>query len=141
MAEFEPRSLHLHTLDSLLADLVSGRPVLVDGKAFSLEGHRARSGLQWYRQRGQHNWSAPVSVQHGEDLVNAILGGPPEVAALPAPPADANARRLTLKRMEVHASRVFTNLAHPALRHQITRTILQAHLPFLKDAMARARPP
>ncbi len=37
MPEFELRSLHLHTLDSLIADLVSGRPVKTGvGERFAL---------------------------------------------------------------------------------------------------------
>lgn len=47
MTDFEPRPLHLHTLDSLIADLVSGRAVSVgDGKPFSLPDDRTRSALQ-----------------------------------------------------------------------------------------------
>lgn len=103
MAGFEPRPLHLHTLDSLIADLVSGRPIQIgQGKEFSLPDDRTRSALQWYGERGTSAWTANVSGQHGEDLVTTILKEPPELAALPARPTNANNRRLNLKKVEAH---------------------------------------
>ena len=99
----EPRPLHLHTLDSLIADLVSGRAVqTAANKRFVLPDERTRSALEWYRKRGSTRWTANVSAQHGEDLVNAILQKPIELPALPARPANANSRRLRLKRLEAH---------------------------------------
>jgi hypothetical protein len=104
MSDFQPRPLHLHTLDSLCADLVSGRAISVgtDGTLFSLPNDRTRSALQWYRKRGAENWSAAVNAQHGEQLVDAILAPPPNVTAFPVGPANANGRRLTLKKVEAH---------------------------------------
>ena len=103
MPESAPRPLHLHTLDSLLADLVSGRAVSVgDGATFALPNDRARSALQWYRKRGAANWAANVTAAHGEELVDAIKLAPPEVPALPARPANANKRRLTLVKLQAH---------------------------------------
>ncbi|VUX55007.1 conserved protein of unknown function, partial [uncultured Woeseiaceae bacterium] len=103
MSEFESRSLHLHTLDSLIADLVSGRPVETGaGERFVLPDERTRSALEWYRRKGATNWTANVSVQHGEDLVDTILQKPPELPALLMRPANANSRRLRLKKLEAH---------------------------------------
>lgn len=74
MAESESRFLHLHTLDSLIADLVSGRPIQTGSREhFFLPDERTRSALEWYRKKGSANWTASVSVQHGEDLVDTIL--------------------------------------------------------------------
>jgi len=99
----EPRPLHLHTLDSLIADLVSGRPVQTGATGrFVLPDNRTRSALEWYRKKGSANWTANVTLQHGEDLVDAILLEPPELPALPARPANANGRRLRLKKLEAH---------------------------------------
>jgi hypothetical protein len=101
--EFTARPLHLHTLDSLLADLVSGRAVSVsEAISFALADDRTRSALHWYRTRGAENWAANVSAAHGEQLVEAILTEPPEVVALAARPANANNRRLTLLKLEAH---------------------------------------
>ena len=103
MAEFEARSLHLHTLESLLSDLVSGRAIVVgDDELYALPDDPTRSALDWYRKRGDANWGAAVSATHAENLVDAIQGEPVELEALPARPPNANARRLTLKKLEAH---------------------------------------
>jgi hypothetical protein len=50
--ETESRALHLHTLDSLIADLVSGRPVQIEsGERFVLPDPRSRAALEWYRNK------------------------------------------------------------------------------------------
>jgi hypothetical protein len=101
--EPEPRALHLHTIDSLISDLISGRPVQVGARGvFILPDERTRSALEWYRKRGSAGWAANVSAQHGEELVDAVFQQPPELPALPARPANANSRRLRLKKMEAH---------------------------------------
>lgn len=103
MPEFEPRALHLHTLDSLIADLVSGRGVITAGdKLYALPDARTRSALQWYRAKGGDAWGANLTNPIGEEIVGAVLKDPPNVAALPARPANANSRRLILKRMTAH---------------------------------------
>ncbi|MEX2515951.1 MAG: AAA family ATPase [Gammaproteobacteria bacterium] len=103
MPESESRSLHLHTLDSLIADLVSGRPVETAAKgSFVLSDERTRSALEWYRKKGAVAWTTNVSVANGEDLVDAILLTPPELPVLPARPANAKSRRLKLKKLEAH---------------------------------------
>src|SRR3979490_135880 len=81
--ESTARSLHLHTLDSLLADLVSGRAVVVgEETSFALADERTRSALQWYRARGAVNWIANGSAAHGQQLVDAILNEPPVLEPL-----------------------------------------------------------
>ncbi len=104
MPESESRSLHLHTLDSLIADLVSDRPVetAAGRKPFVLPDKRTRSALEWYRKKGTAAWTTNVSAVNCEDLVDAILLVPPELAALPARPPNAKKRRLKLKRLEAH---------------------------------------
>ncbi len=103
MPESESRSLHLHTLDSLIADLVSGRPIeTAAGEPFVLPDDRTRSALEWYRKKGAAAWTANVSAANGEDLVDAILLAPPELPALPARLANAKRRRLKLKKLEAH---------------------------------------
>lgn len=103
MPEFEPRSLYLHTLDSLIADLVSGRPIETTAEGrFVLSDERTRSALEWYRKKGVAAWTASVSAANAEDLVDAIVLPPPELPALPARSANAKKRRLKLKRLEAH---------------------------------------
>ncbi|MGO4574094.1 ATP-binding protein [Microvirga sp. 2TAF3] len=102
MAELQPRALHLHTLDSLIADLVSGRAVLVGDKEYRLPDDATRSTLQWYHEVGVKGWPANVSLTSGEQLADAALKTPPELPPLQARPANANTRRLLLKRLEAH---------------------------------------
>jgi len=103
LSTFEARPLHLHTLESLLADLVSGRSVQTgQQERFSLPNERSRSALEWYRKRGHVGWTANVSARDGEDLVDAIHTQPPELPELPARPANSNSRRLRLKKLEAH---------------------------------------
>ena len=63
---------------------------------------RTRSALEWYRKKGAAGWTANLSLQHGEDLVDAVLQDPPELQGLSARPANANSRRLRLKKLEAH---------------------------------------
>lgn len=105
MSDTDPRPLHLHTLESLCADLISGYAVYVedDGQIFSLPDDRSRSALEWYRRRGAINWSAPVSVHHGEQLISAILGPPPAPRLSQSRNKEVSLkRRLTLKRISAH---------------------------------------
>lgn len=103
MSESESRALHLHTLTSLITDLVSGRSVSIrGGKTFVLPDERTRSALEWYRKRDSAAWTANVSASHAENLVDSILLNPPQPAPLPARPANANCRRLRLKKVEAH---------------------------------------
>ncbi|QND62113.1 AAA family ATPase [Mesorhizobium huakuii] len=97
------RALHLHTIDSLVADLIAGIPVLIEGaRTFSLPDAATRSALAWYQNRGPAAWSADVRSPHAEELVDTISQPPPAVKALPSRPANANNRRLRLKRVEAH---------------------------------------
>lgn len=97
------RALHLHTIDSLVADLIAGTPVLIEsGRVFSLPDAATRSALGWYQGRGPAAWSADARTPHVEELVDAISKPPPAVKALPSRPVNANNRRLRLKRMEAH---------------------------------------
>lgn len=103
MSESVSRPLHLHTLDSLITDLVSGRPVRTSGMgSFVLIDERTRSALDWYRKKGAAAWTSNVSTPNGEDLVNAILLEPPVFPELPPQPANAKSRRLKLKKLEAH---------------------------------------
>ena len=103
MSKSESRALHLHTLDSLIADLVSGRSVQTGtDQYFFLPDERTRSALEWYRKKGATAWTANVNARSAEDLIETILQEPPRLTELPARPANANGRRLRLKRLEAH---------------------------------------
>lgn len=104
MTESAPLTpLHLHTIESLCADLVSGRPVGVgaDNTAFGLGADAARSVLEWYR-RNRPKWTSPVSVGDAEALVEALKTKAPVIAPTATPAPVAKIRTLTLKRIEAH---------------------------------------
>ncbi len=98
-----PRPLHLHTLDLLLADLIGGAAVSIgEGSTFALQDECTRSALEWYRRRGAANWTANVSKDHAEQLVDCIQVAPLQVPAPHVRPANANKRRLRLASLRAH---------------------------------------
>jgi len=103
MNDDELRSLHLHTVESLCVDLVSGRSIGVgkDNIAFALAGNGSRAILNWYRNNPK-KWNANVSVQDAEAIVDASLETAPVLPAHPVRHAGDATRRLTLKRVEAH---------------------------------------
>jgi hypothetical protein len=103
MTETEARPLHLHTLDSLISDLVSGRPIqTAAGELFSLQDDQSRSALNWYLEKGPSSWTANVTPVLGKELVDAVQKAPPELPSLATRPENANTRRLRLRKLEAH---------------------------------------
>ena len=79
----EVRSLHFHSLDSLLTDLVSGRPVGLDAdgtRRFAMPSSEARALLDWYR-RNRTICSKPVAKELLPLLVDAAAQTPPNLTA------------------------------------------------------------
>ena len=103
IADIDARPLHLHSIDSLCADLISGRSVGIgtEESEFSLSGDPSRAVLNWYRcNRGR--WASSVRVADAEALVDAALTKPPMLTAIGARTVGTNSRRLTLTRIEAH---------------------------------------
>jgi len=73
----DPRPLHLHTVESLCADLISGRAVLVgtDNKSYSLTSESARSVLGWYF-KNRAKWGGNVSASDMEAITDAAQKSP-----------------------------------------------------------------
>jgi hypothetical protein len=67
------RSLHLHTIDSLCADLISARPVGVgkDDEPFLLASDAARSVLNWYYGH-KTKWAGNVQSTDVEAIVDCV---------------------------------------------------------------------
>ena len=103
MPDIDVRPLHLHTIESLCADLISGRPVGVgaDNHEFDLSGDPPRAVLNWYRNN-LRRWASGVRVADAEALVDAALSEPPLLTATGARTPAASNRRLTLTRIEAH---------------------------------------
>ena len=98
----EPRPLHLHTVESLCADLISGRPVLVgsDNNNHSLASEGGRSVLGWYF-KNRAKWGGNVSVPDIEAITDAAQKKPQEIPDKGGP-VQATKRSLTLVKVEAH---------------------------------------
>jgi hypothetical protein len=99
----ELRPLHLHTVTSLCADLVSGRAIGVGAgnQPFSFTSKVPRAVLNWYRQR-QGKWKARVDANDAEAVVDTVAEEPPVLPQPPSRTTDKKPGRLTLVRIEAH---------------------------------------
>lgn len=96
------RSLHLHTVDTLCADLVSGRAVGVGSgsEQFCLPSPQARAVLQWY-VANRTKWTGNVLATDCELIADSIEKTPIVKPELPYT-AGAKAPRLRLVRLQAH---------------------------------------
>jgi len=104
------RPLHLHTLDSLCADLVAGLSVGVgnDGGTFQLQSAASRGILFWYGKNKQ-KWAGnlqTVDVEAIVDAANASLEIPPTPNQATA---SGSPRQFTLTKITAHQ---FAGLHH-----------------------------
>lgn len=96
------RALHLHTIDSLCADLISVPPVGVgkDDEPFQLASDAARSVLNWYHGH-KNKWAGNVQSMDVEAIVDCIAKPPDSIpeAVLPSP---QEKKRYTLVSIRAH---------------------------------------
>lgn len=110
METSKPRSLHLHTLDSLCSDLISARAVGVgkDDTPFTLNSDGARAVLSWYFGH-KAKWSGRVMEADVDAIVDSTAATPIPIAQTgitsSAPP-----KRYTLLSIQAHQ---FGGLHHP----------------------------
>ncbi|MCP4245412.1 MAG: AAA family ATPase, partial [bacterium] len=99
----EPAPLHVHTLETLCNELVSGRAVLVDdgGEEFRFDSARTRSIFDWYRQNPD-KWARNVQKTDVEALADRLAKEPPELPAVGATSDRQERRVLHLKSMRAH---------------------------------------
>ena len=71
MADFEARSLHLHTLDSLLSDLVSGRAIAVDLDVTGIPHRLSAAQVRDYHWDVFDKYNVPRRAYGG----TAVFGG------------------------------------------------------------------
>ncbi|SPT37637.1 recombination protein F [Achromobacter denitrificans] len=81
------RALHLHTIDSLCADLISVRPVGVgkDDTPFQLASDAARSVLNWYYSH-KNKWAGNVQSTDVEAIVDCTAKPPDSIPEAIRPP-------------------------------------------------------
>ncbi len=110
METLKPRSLHLHTLDSLCADLISARAVGVgkNDTPFSLNSDAARAVLNWYFGH-KAKWTGRVMEADVDAIVDSTASAPNPIAQT-AVASPAAAKRYTLVSIQAHQ---FGGLHHP----------------------------
>jgi hypothetical protein len=98
-----PTLLQDHTLDTLLDELVSGRPVALtsDGQTFHLSSRAARSVFAWYREHPA-KWSKSVSKDDVEAIVDQLDIAPPVLRSLTSPGEMHGKRLLFLKSLRAY---------------------------------------
>ncbi len=104
------RPLHLHTLDSLCADLIAGLSVSVgdDGSTFQLTSSASRGVLCWYT-KNKIRWAANVQTTDVEAIVDAAIAAPaPQHTSTHASRSDSP-RRFSLVSIQAHQ---FAGLHH-----------------------------
>jgi hypothetical protein len=96
-------SLHIHTLDTLLDELVSGRPVTLndEGMIFQIVGEDARSILSWYRDH-RNLWSRNVAKEDVEAIVRQIDIPAPTIPSAAVVSGAPGKRILLLKSVRAH---------------------------------------
>lgn len=110
METSNPRSLHLHTLDSLCADLISSRAVGVgkDDTPFTLNSDAARAVLNWYFGN-KAKWAGRVMETDVEAIVDSTATAPNPIAQTVVA-SSTTAKRYTLVSIQAHQ---FGGLHHP----------------------------
>ena len=97
-----PRDIHLLTIDALLADLIGGRVVALDGgEELTLDSDDARAILDWYR-RNRGRWQANLSAGDTDAIIDAIGTPPPTNEAEPVDGSAHAVRLLRLVKVEAH---------------------------------------
>lgn len=96
------RPLHLHTVESLCAELVSGRAIGIGAtnQSFALTSENARSVLQWYTAN-RAKWSGNVVGPDCEAIVNSLATKPQNFAAV-AFSGTGKSKSLTLASLRAH---------------------------------------
>lgn len=110
------RPLHLHTLESLCADLISARPVGVgkNNDPFSLTTTEARSVLNWYF-RNRTKWAGNVMTPDVEAIVDSIAKAPDKIPSAGST-STHSPKQYTLVKVQAHQ---FAGLHHPGTASNI----------------------
>lgn len=101
-SESGAKPLHLHSIESLLAELSGGGAVSIgnDGQTFSFDLPASRSVLGWYA-RNRARWAANLSLQDVDGIVDSVALEPPAKAAA-AVAAQGLKPVYALKRVRAH---------------------------------------
>lgn len=104
MSNTEPRApLNVPTLDSIVADLLAGRPIPLyeAGKSVAFQTADARACLGWYRDHPDR-WAKLVSKEDADAITDQLTIEPPQSAEAAATGPPAVPRVLYLKSVRAH---------------------------------------
>ena len=95
--------LQIHTLDTLLDELVSGRPIALngEGRVFQIAGTDGRSVFAWYRDH-RDKWSRSVAKDDIEGIVSQLDCPAPVLAHAAATSGACGKRILLLKSIRAY---------------------------------------
>ena len=95
--------LHIHTLASILDELVSGREIALndEGEVYKLRTDKSRAAFAWYKHNPD-KWSKPVRKEDVEAMVNQLATPAPDIAASAKATNPGPKRKLFLKSIRVH---------------------------------------
>jgi len=98
----ETTPLEIHTLDTLCAELVSGRGVVIDNdNVVQLQTEASRAIFDWYR-RNRGKWTGRNMKVDVESIADQIDKTPPELDPVQTPATSGGPRILYLKSMRAH---------------------------------------
>lgn len=97
-----PIELHLHTIDSLLKELISGRAVLVNQTdEFKILSERSRTVLNWYKENPD-KWSKPNREDDVKLIAAVYAKKPPNFAPIQHIGSIKKSLKYHLKKIEIN---------------------------------------
>ncbi|GAB1716955.1 MAG: hypothetical protein NTAFB05_19970 [Nitrobacter sp.] len=96
----QPRALHLHTLESLFADIINGNGVLVGDDFFEIASSDTKTILNWYRLN-RSKWQGRMNESDAEAIAGCVGKVPPAVPSGAMSIGNAK-HRLRLVRVRAH---------------------------------------
>ena len=96
----DPIELHLHTVDSLLKELISGRPILVNGNEFVITSQESRAILNWYKNN-QEKWDKANREEDVNLIVKTLSQTPPSFTTQ-VPKTQKGALKYHLEKIEIN---------------------------------------
>ncbi len=97
----KPIESHLYTVETLLTELISGRPVLISqGKEFEIASQQSRTILNWYRDN-RDRWDRPNREEDVKHIAKTLSNSPPSFPPMQNLSKRKGISRYHLKKIEI----------------------------------------